>query len=209
MKRTLLLALVFLAGLCAGRLWQGSRAGADSGDPPPVATENGDTNGDGERDISDAVYLLQWLFMAGAEPAAISRDCPPRFVDNGDGTVTDTETGLMWLQRAVDSNGDGSITEEDWVTKEQVYELAQNLSFAGYDDWDVPLTVELVSLVQRPNAGWNESALDPLFDTAGGRFWIASTNAGDPCHGASFAMDADGFIALTDWFAYLLAVRTP
>src|SRR5512139_2584341 len=97
MKRTLLLALVFLAGLFAGRVWQGSRAGADSGDPPRVATENGDTNGDGDRDVSDAVYFLQWLFMGGDEPAAIPGECPPRFADNGDGTVTDTQTGLMWL----------------------------------------------------------------------------------------------------------------
>jgi len=209
MKRTFLLALVFAFGLCAGRLWQGSRAGADSGDPPPLATENGDTNGDGERDISDAVYLLQWLFVGGDEPAAISRDCPPRFVDNGDGTVTDTQTGLMWLRRAVDVNGDGSISEEDCVSHEQAYGLAEDLSFAGYDDWRFPLTVELVSLVENPSHEWNESALDPLFDTAGGSFWVFSTNAGDPCHGASFVMDAGGFIGLSQWCAYLLAVRTP
>jgi len=209
MKRTFLLALVFAFGLCAGRLWQGSRAGADSTDPPPLATENGDTNGDGDRDISDAVYLLLWLFTGGTEPAALSRDCPPRFVDNGDGTVTDSQTGLMWLQKVVDANGDGSVSAEDCVTKEQVYDLAQNLSFAGYDDWRVPLTAELASLVENPTHEWNESALDPLFDTAGGNFWIASTNAGDPCHGASFFMDAGGFVWLTQWCAYLLAVRTP
>jgi hypothetical protein len=30
--------------------------------------QNGDTNGDGSRDIGDAIYLLQWLFSGGAEP---------------------------------------------------------------------------------------------------------------------------------------------
>ena len=34
------------------------------------AVQNGDTNGDGSRDIGDAIYLLQWLFSGGAEPVA-------------------------------------------------------------------------------------------------------------------------------------------
>ena len=37
-------------------------------------TVNGDTNGDGERDISDAVHLLQWLFSGGEPPVEIV--CP-------------------------------------------------------------------------------------------------------------------------------------
>ncbi len=40
------------------------------GDDPPVATENGDTNGDGGRDLSDAIYLLSWLFQCGPEPVS-------------------------------------------------------------------------------------------------------------------------------------------
>ncbi len=46
---------------------------------PPTATQNGDTNGDGSIDISDAVHLLSFLFTGGAEIAAI--DCqssPPQ-----------------------------------------------------------------------------------------------------------------------------------
>jgi hypothetical protein len=33
-----------------------------------VASANGDTNGDGTRDLSDAVYLLAWLFRDGPAP---------------------------------------------------------------------------------------------------------------------------------------------
>lgn len=33
---------------------------------------NGDTNGDGVRDLSDAVYHLNWLFNGGPEPVAIA-----------------------------------------------------------------------------------------------------------------------------------------
>lgn len=36
----------------------------------PAAVQNGDTNGDGSRDIGDAIYLLQWLFSGGSEPVS-------------------------------------------------------------------------------------------------------------------------------------------
>ena len=38
----------------------------------PEATVNGDTNGDGQRDISDATYYLRWLFNGGPEPVAFA-----------------------------------------------------------------------------------------------------------------------------------------
>jgi|RhiMethySRZTD1v2_1073278.scaffolds.fasta_scaffold11965_9 hypothetical protein len=52
------------------------RAGAaGAGGGAPTATENGDINGDGRIDISDAVSLLGFLFQGGPRPAAI--DCSP------------------------------------------------------------------------------------------------------------------------------------
>lgn len=39
----------------------------------PMATENGDCNGDSIRDIGDVIYLVQWLFEGGPEPVAIAR----------------------------------------------------------------------------------------------------------------------------------------
>ncbi len=48
---------------------------------PPTATKNGDTNGDGSIDISDAVHLLSFLFTGGAEIAQI--ECPPTPTRNG------------------------------------------------------------------------------------------------------------------------------
>jgi hypothetical protein len=42
--------------------------------------------------------------------------CRPedRFIDHGDGTVTDLCTGLMWQQDTADTNGDGVVTTEDY-----------------------------------------------------------------------------------------------
>ena len=57
MKRVTVFALVLNAavlGVLAHRL-----VAVAGGNP---AVQNGDTNGDGSRDIGDAIYLLQWLF---------------------------------------------------------------------------------------------------------------------------------------------------
>jgi hypothetical protein len=50
-------------------------------------------------------------------------------IDNHDGTITDTDTGLMWLQ---DANVSGSLT---WS---EAKSWAHNLTHAGYDDWRLP-----------------------------------------------------------------------
>ncbi len=61
----------------------------------------------------------------------------PDFVDNGDGTVTDRVTGLMWVQ------------ETDGVTRawEPSIQYCEDLVFAGNSDWKLPHNRELASLV--------------------------------------------------------------
>ena len=51
-------------------------------------------------------------------------------VDNGDGTITDTDRGLMWLKDA----GLGVITTS-WY---DAMRWAENLTYADYDDWMLP-----------------------------------------------------------------------
>jgi len=76
----------------------------------PLAAENGDTNGDGARDLSDAVYLLDWLFRGGPRPvgtrSSLCPDCPPEHLvtvqngdSNGDGArdLSDAVYLLSWL----------------------------------------------------------------------------------------------------------------
>jgi hypothetical protein len=71
--------------------------------------ENGDANGDFDRDVSDAVHFLLWLFLGGPAPAAAS--CPAAFdcggeviqLENGDANgdrrrdVSDAVYLLRWL----------------------------------------------------------------------------------------------------------------
>ena len=62
------------------------------------------------------------------------------FVDNGDGTVTDSATGLMWEKA---DSGSGM----DW---EAALTYAENATTGGYDDWRLPNIKELQVLWHFP-----------------------------------------------------------
>ena len=70
-KLLLLVALLLNATLLACRVWQGVSADAQTRARP---TKNGDVNGDLARDMSDAIYLLAWLFNGGPEPVALAEE---------------------------------------------------------------------------------------------------------------------------------------
>ncbi|MBT7402117.1 MAG: DUF1566 domain-containing protein, partial [Bacteroidetes Order II. Incertae sedis bacterium] len=77
------------------------------------------------------------------------------FVDNGDGTVTDLATGLMW-QQADDGN------TRDW---EDALEYAEGSSRGGFGDWRLPNSKELQSIVDytRSPDVTHSAAIDPIF----------------------------------------------
>lgn len=79
------------------------------------------------------------------------------FFDNGDATVTDGATGLMWEQS-------DSVIAMDW---EDALLYAQNADTAGYEDWRLPNVKELLSIVdysKSPTAS-DEANLGPAIDT--------------------------------------------
>ena len=78
------------------------------------------------------------------------------FVDNGDETISDLATGLMW-QKADDSIG------RDW---EHSLSYADTLTLAGHTDWRLPSAKELQSIVDysRSPQTTNSPAIDPLFN---------------------------------------------
>lgn len=79
------------------------------------------------------------------------------FKDNGDGTVTDRNTNLMWMK--TDSGRA--------MTWEKALKYAENSTFAGYHDWRLPNIKELQYLVDytRSPDATNSPAIDPIFQT--------------------------------------------
>lgn len=70
----------------------------------------------------------------------------PSYTDNGDGTVTDNVTGLMWEQ-STDKNGDGNINYSDKEYYEDALEGAALCTTGGYTDWRLPTIKEQYSLI--------------------------------------------------------------
>ncbi len=60
----------------------------------------------------------------------------PSYTDNGDGTVTDDNTGLMWQQ----------TPPLDKMTYDEAIEYVENLELGGYSDWRLPTIKESFSL---------------------------------------------------------------
>ena len=58
-----------------------------------------------------------------------------RFRDNGDGTVTDFATGLMWVQ---DVGADPGAPFNAAVNWDNAIDNCLALNYAGYDDWRLP-----------------------------------------------------------------------
>jgi hypothetical protein len=81
------------------------------------------------------------------------------FVDNGDGTVTDGATGLMWSQS---DSGEGMIWQDALAWAQQM----NDENHLGYSDWRLPNAKELQSLVDytRSPDTTNSAAIDPIFE---------------------------------------------
>lgn len=72
---------------------------------------------------------------------------PMSFTDNGNGTITDNNTGLIWQK--VDG---GEMTYENAIT------FCENLTLGGYSDWRLPTGQELFSIN-------NFNHINPAIDT--------------------------------------------
>ncbi|MEM7283892.1 MAG: DUF1566 domain-containing protein [Pseudomonadota bacterium] len=72
-----------------------------------------------------------------------------QFVDHGDGTVTDTKTGLMWAKCSIGqtiTDCTGTATPRSW---RGVLLDADASALGGYNDWRAPNIRELQSIVEQ------------------------------------------------------------
>ncbi|MFT6995962.1 MAG: hypothetical protein ACJA1P_002708 [Maribacter sp.] len=107
-----------------------------------------------------------------------------KYKENGDGTVTDVVTGLMW-QQSPDTNGDGAITASDKMTYDEAVAGVASYSLGGYTDWRLPTIKEQFSLIIFSGvdpSGYNSSSLEgliPFIDTNYFKFAYGDTNDGE------------------------------
>lgn len=91
------------------------------------------------------------LFVRGNTDYGINQ-----FADNGDGTITDHATGLMWMKK---DNGAG-------VNWQSALSYAEGFEYAGYSDWRLPDAKELQSILDytRSPDTTASAAIDTVFD---------------------------------------------
>lgn len=127
------------------------------------------------------------------------------YVDNGDGTITDLKTGLMWEKKDDnDPNGPGGLHDKDNIyrwsgdgTLETIWDWLDDVNaegrtgFAGYSDWRIPNARELLSVI---DYGRSNPSVNPVFHTgcaplckvttcsctASSGYWSTTTGAGCP-----------------------------
>jgi hypothetical protein len=85
------------------------------------------------------------------------------YIDNGDGTVTDNGTGLMWQQ----------ATAPDNYTWEHALAYCDNSTLGDYTDWRLPTAKELASLVDTNR--YNPSINPTYFSGTGAVYYWSST----------------------------------
>lgn len=80
------------------------------------------------------------------------------FTDNGDGTITDRATGLMWSQS-------DSWSDMNWKDALSWVQTKNAANYLGYNNWRLPNAKELQSIVDytRSPDTTKSAAIDPLF----------------------------------------------
>jgi hypothetical protein len=103
------------------------------------------------------------------EDIAVVEEELPNFVDNGDGTVSDTLTSLMWKKDDSYAEFKYGIT---WIEAHDYCEMLNDKKFAGYDDWrlcGIEESKSLFSFTQSNNdKDGAEIHISDLFEPAGG-----------------------------------------
>jgi hypothetical protein len=158
----------------------------------PTAVKGAMSLGDGET-IIDNIYLVGQTYLnyllsdTGItqcyNDTVEMRSCPPSgqpfygqdaqycgppssFQANGDGTITDFNTELIWQQE--DSHNDAG--GRTWL---QAIDYCSSLSLGQSNEWCLPNRRELFSITDLGRSG---PAIDPLFDSRSSYYWSGSTN---------------------------------
>lgn len=163
-----LLLTVLVAQLLAGGCPVPGGGAADTTDAADGTTGTGDATGDGSgtgevEGVLELAATGQVTSYAAEDDGALRVGAAladaARFVDNGDGTISDLLSGLMWLKDAsclrthyVDFDNDGFANEH--VTWQRAFEFVQQINAGnmpacagGHNDWRIPNVVEFESLI--------------------------------------------------------------
>src|SRR5216117_3699939 len=154
----------------------------------------------------------------------LRKGAPLAYVDNGNGTVTDLNTGLVWEKLS----DDGTVHDKDnlytWADAFTAHVATLNgMSFAGHTDWRLPNVRELQAIVDYQTinlavaSAFNNNCsrgcqATTCSCTASGDYWSSTSSVSDPWNAwyVRFSygrVDAFGRSGGKSGAAYVRAVR--
>ena len=126
-----------------------------------------------------------------------------RFIANGDETITDTQSGLMWETKVAGNNCLRCVNDAytwdgakgAWLDRLHGRLIASENEggFAGYSDWRLPTLAELRTIVNTSVV----PTIDPIFGpTFLSFYWSASTYASNPAFQAWSVNFSFGYVSV-------------
>ncbi len=135
--------------------------------------------------LFSAALLLPTLANANCTLVAGNTAATPdsRFVDHGNGTISDSGTGLMWTKAPVAGGPH---------TQAQAQSQADASATGGHGDWRLPSRAELGSIIE---TGCSNPALNTTYFTLGASTTFWTSEAAGP---AGFGVDFTHGISQTE-----------
>ena len=138
--------------------------------------EEQDPEKDDQEETSDGVEDLhtewigeeEWVEDEDDAELAEEEEIPP-FIDNGDGTISDTHNQLMWTKTDSFTEFGYGIT---WFEAQDYCETVNEKKYAGFDDWRLCSTEEAKAMFSFAKSNTDKDGaevhIDPLFEPGGG-----------------------------------------
>lgn len=147
-------------------------------------------------------------------------------IDNGDGTITDDDIGIMWLQTPPPDDVYAGPARMTW---DEAMTWAENLVFAGYDNWRLPSANDFDTglpdtVLNSVNNEWGHlygvewgnpggtADILPMTGYWSGGYWTSTEDPGDASQAYAFFVSYDGYwlndvVPKSDWSVFVTAVR--
>ena len=124
---------------------------------------------DGDEDLhTEWIGEEEWVEDEDDAELAEEEEVPP-FIDNGDGTISDTHNQLMWTKTDSFTEFGYGIT---WFEAQDYCETVNDKKYAGFDDWRLCSTEEAKAMFSFAKSNTDKDGaevhIDPLFEPGGG-----------------------------------------
>ena len=143
-----------------------------------------------KKDKTDYEFGGQILTLTEPKTDVAPSSDNPRFQDNKNGTVTDLETKLIWVQI------DSYQTRKQWINWHKAQDYIHELNeaeFGGAGNWRLPTRKELADLFdEMQSVPWNyywtknELHIDPIFGKSHCCYWSSEEAKGDMAWGYNY-----------------------